>query len=223
MKGKIRVLVLVFSVFFFTTAAYPGDIKPGFRIWGGLTLARSEGLPTPVGIPETNYKNAFRAGLGLGAGLELKVSGMPLTVILDLGYLGKGTSLDVYYLDTKVGSLPYRLGTLSQIGMIKAGLTDRKLAPYFLVGYELGFVLRHRGTPFGLDGPDLKPDTKKTDFCLLAGAGLELRLETASPFVEFRYGHGLVNLSRNTGSLEYYPDLKSRTLLFSAGMRFGKK
>jgi len=218
MKKKLWLMLLSL---FLVVSGYAAGVQPGLRFWGGATMSRYEGTPIPLGIPETNYKNSWRTGFNLGAGLEFKFSRTPLAFILDLGYLEKGTSLDVYYLDTKTGSFPYQLGTLSQTGLARASFSG-KWAPYLLAGYELAFVLKHRGEPFGLGGPDLKSDTKKTDFCLVAGAGLELKGQKMSPFLEVCYHHGLVNLSRMTGSLEYYPSIKSRALVFNAGFKFGK-
>lgn len=221
-----RKIVFLILVVFLATAAYPAGPQTDFRFSGGLAMGRYQGLPTVSGIPELRYQNAWRAGFGLGAGLELKVPRAPLSFILGLGYLQKGSELEIYYLDTRTGSYLYRLGTLSQTGLIKIG-PDMKIAPYLLAGYELAFILSHRGQPFSSSpgGPDsdLKPDTRKLDAGLVAGAGLEFRLEKISPFVEFCYFHGLSNLSRGTGTLEYYTTIKSRALLLSAGLKFGRK
>lgn len=223
MRQKTLFLILVLCL---ATAAYSAGLQADFRAWGGLTLSRYQGLPVPFGIPETRYENAWRTGFGLGAGLELKVPRAPLSFILGLGYLQKGSELEIYYLDTKTGSYFYRLGSLSQTGLVKIG-PDMKIAPYLLAGYELAFILSHRGQSFGSSpgGPDsdLKPDTKKVDLGLVAGAGLEFKLEKVRPFVEFCYFHGLSNLSRATGTLEYYSTIKSRALLLSAGLKFGRK
>lgn len=223
MRQKILLLFLVLCV---STAAFPAGFQADFRAWGGLAMGRYQGLPVPFGIPEIRYQNAWRTGFGLGAGLELKVPRVPLSFILGLGYLQKGTELEIYYLDTKTGSYFYRLGTLSQTGLVKIG-PDMKIAPYLLAGYELAFTLSHRGQSFGSSpgGPDsdLKPDTKKVDLSLVVGAGLEYRLKEVCPFVEFCYFHGLSNLSRGTGTLEYYSTIKSRALLLSAGLKFGRK
>lgn len=221
-----RKIVFLILLVFLAMAAYPAGLQADFRAWGGLTLSRYQGLPVPFGIPETRYENAWRTGFGLGAGLELRVPRAPLSFILGLGYLQKGSELEIYYLDTKTGSYFYRLGSLSQTGLVKIG-PNMKIAPYFLAGYELAFILNHRGQSFGSSpgGPDsdLKPDTKKVDLGLVAGAGLEFRLEKLRPFVEFCYFHGLSNLSRATGTLEYYSSIKSRALLLSAGLKFGRK
>ncbi|MCR4409538.1 MAG: outer membrane beta-barrel protein [Candidatus Saccharicenans sp.] len=221
MRQKILVLILVFGL---VTAAYPAGLQTGFRAWGGLALSRYQGLPVPVGIPEIGYKNDWRNGIGLGAGLELIVPRVPLSFILGLGYLQKGSELEIYYLDTKTGSYYYRLGTLSQTGLVKIG-PNLKIAPYLLAGYELALILSHRGQSFGSTsgGPDsdLKPNTKKMDLGLVAGAGLEFRLDEVSPFVEVCYFHGLKNLSQGTGTLEYYSTIRSRVLLLSIGLKFG--
>lgn len=221
-----RKIVFLILLVFLAMAAYPASLQADFRAWGGLTLSRYQGLPVPFGIPETRYENAWRTGFGLGAGLELRVPRAPLSFILGLGYLQKGSELEIYYLDTKTGSYFYRLGSLSQTGLVKIG-PNMKIAPYFLAGYELAFILNHRGQSFGSSpgGPDsdLKPDTKKVDLGLVAGAGLEFKLEKVRPFVEFCYFHGLSNLSRATGTLEYYSSIKSRALLLSAGLKFGRK
>lgn len=223
MRPKILLLIMVFGL---ATAAHPAGLQTDFRAWGELAMGRYQGLPVVYGIPELRYQNAWRTGFGLGAGLELKVPRAPLGFILGLGYLQKGSELEVYYLDTKTGSYFYRLGSLSQTGLVKIG-PDRRIAPYLLAGYELAFILSHRGQSFGSSpgGPDsdLKPDTKKVDLGLVAGAGLEFRLEKISPFIEFCYFHGLSNLSRGTGTLEYYTTIKSRALLLRAGLKFGRK
>ncbi|MBC7363023.1 MAG: outer membrane beta-barrel protein [Candidatus Aminicenantes bacterium] len=219
MKKKLWLMLLSL---FLVVSGYAAGVKPGLRFWGGATMSRYVGTPIlEVSIPETSYKNSWRTDINLGAGLEFKVSQTPLAFILDLGYLEKGTNLDIYYLDIKTGSLPYSLGTLSQMGLARVNFSG-KWSPYLLAGYELAFVLKHRGELFGLSEPDLKSDSKKTDFCLVAGAGLEFKGQKMSPFLEVCYHHGLVNLSRMTGSLEYYPSIKSRALVFNAGFKFGK-
>lgn len=223
MRQKILFLVLVFGL---VTGGYSAGFQTDFRVLGGLALSRYQGLPLAAGIPELRYQNAWRTGLELGAGLELKVSQAPLSFILGLGYLQKGSELEMYYLDTKTGSYFYRLGSLSQTGLVKIG-PNMKIAPYLLAGYELAFTLNHRGQSFGSSpgGPDsdLMPDTKKVDLSLVAGAGLEFKLEKIRPFVEFCYFHGLNNLSQGTGTLEFYSTIKSRALLLRAGLKFGQK
>ncbi|MDI6848325.1 MAG: porin family protein [Candidatus Saccharicenans sp.] len=219
MRRKAMAFLLVLAL---AAAAYGAPVQTGFRLWGGLTLAKYEGLPFPqLGIPEIRYQNAWRTGVGFGAGVELGFSGIPLALILDLSYVEKGTNLGVYEIDNKIDTLPYRLGALSHSGLAKISRRGN-WTPYLLAGYELAFITRHRGQPFGSGGPDLMSDTRKVDFGLVAGAGLEFRQKKASPFVEFRYYHGLTNLSLGTGSLEYFTSLKCRTMLLSAGLKFGK-
>lgn len=223
MSKKICFLLLTF---FLTVSGYAAVVEPGFRVWGGLTLSRYEGLPESLGIPEMRLQNAWRASFGIGTGLELRLRGMPLSLVLGVNYLEKGSTLEIYMMDTKTGEYPYKLGTLSQTGLVKLGWGNR-VKPYLLAGYELGLILKHRGQPFSstsLPGEtDLKPDTTKVDFGLVAGAGLEMKLGVSWPFVEVSYFHGLKNLSRATGTLEYYSSIKSRALLLSAGLRFGRK
>lgn len=223
MPKKIWFLLLVF---FLTVSGYAAVVEPGFKVWGGLTLSRNEGLPEVLGIPEMRFQNAWRTNFGIGAGLELNLTGSPLSLVLGVSYLGKGSTLEVYMVDTKTGEYPFKLGTLSQTGLLRLGWGN-KVKPYLMAGYELGLILSHRGQPFSsssLPGEaDLKPDTAKVDFGLAAGAGLEMKLGTSRPFIELCYFHGLKNLSRATGTLEYYPSIKSRALLLSAGLRFGRK
>ncbi|MCX8159751.1 MAG: PorT family protein [Candidatus Saccharicenans sp.] len=223
MSRKILLVLLVLGL---VTAVYPAGLKVGSRAWGGLVMSSYQGWPLPVGIPELRYQNAWRTGFGLGAGLDIKVPRSPVSFIIGLSYLQKGTELEVYYLDTKTGSYFYRLGSLSQIGLLKIGL-EKKIAPYALVGYELAFILSHHGQSFGSSpgGPDsdLKPDTRTVDVGLVAGVGLEFNLEKIRPFIEFCYFHGLSNLSRGTGTLEYYTTIKSRALLLSIGLGIGQR
>lgn len=135
MRRGILLLVLVVGLF---ANAHPAGLQVDFRAWGGLALSRYRGLPIPVGIPEINYKNVWRTGFGLGAGLELRLPQTPVSFILGLGYLQKGSELEVYYLDTRTGSYPYRLGTLSQTGLVKIGL-DTKYLPIFWL--DMSWVL----------------------------------------------------------------------------------
>lgn len=87
--------------------------------------------------------------------------------------------------------------------------------------------MSHRGQPFGSSpgrtDSDLRPDTRKLDFGLVAGVGLGFKLEKVSPFIEVCYFHGLSNLSRGRGTLEYYETIRSRALILSAGLKFGQK
>jgi len=220
MSKKVLTLILVLTL---ANAAYPAKIKSHFKVWTGLNQGKYSAAPTPIGIPEVSYKTGWRTGFGLGVGVELPMSESPFSLIFGLGYMEKGSTVDSYYLNNRVQSWPYKLGNLNQTGLIKVGF-GKKVALYALAGYELGLVLKHRGKAFGPSAPsdetDLKPDTKNLEVSLVAGVGLEFKLEKINPFVELSYSHGLVNLSRATRLLEDYPLFKSRMLLLSAGLRF---
>ena len=86
---------------------------------------------------------------------------------------------------------------------IKSG---QKIAPYALAGYELGLILSHRGEPFAPGATpgetDVKSDTKNLDFGLVAGAGIEFKLERVTPFIELRYHHGLSISARERDCLK---------------------
>lgn len=205
--------------------AYPATIEPEFRVWAGLNLAKYYDPPEPIGIPEVSYRTDWRMGIGLGVAVELCLPESPIGLLLGIGYIRKGSTLDSYYMETKTQSWPYKLGTLTHTGLIQVK-SGQKISPYALAGYELSLILSHRGESFAPGATpgetDLKSDTKKLDFGLVAGAGVEFKRERMAPFIELRYHHGLVNLSKGTGLLEDYPTIKSRALVFCAGLRFRK-
>lgn len=99
-------------------------------------------------------------------------------------------------------------------------------SPYILAGYELSIIDHHQTDFTGALDPvktDLAEQTRDIDLGFIAGAGAELVFKKWTPFVEFRYHIGLLNISKGTGPLESYPTIRTRALILLAGIRFRLK
>jgi hypothetical protein len=143
-----------------------------------------------------------------------------------LQYVRKGTAVNWYYFDEPLGSWIYDLDVVSNPITLRfkpwAGSS-----PYVLAGYELSLIVGHRLTDsWGSAGPvkmNLKDHTYDIDLGLIGGVGAEIALKKWTPFVEFRYHVGLLDVSKGTGPLESYPKIKTRALVLLAGVRFRLK
>jgi len=210
MKWAMTILLILGLVSFATAA----DLKPAFRLWGGFDRTWYSEEPAYFTFPEYGYVFGKKTGISFGAGLELPVPASVLSLIAEINYLQKGQKEFLYYWDELIGEAVYELDILSQVGLIK--VKPAKIIPLFaLIGYEVSAVLRHH---YG--GQAITSDTRKIDFGLVAGAGIEARIKDLEIFFEGRYYGGIINLSKQTGFLSDYREFNTRVLVFCFGLKF---
>ena len=108
--------------------------------------------------------------------------------------------------------------------LLRAGATTGRIRPYVLAGPQLAFktravavsdVVGERSEEALTDD-----DVKSVDVALNAGGGIELPAGRTSLFVEAVYSRGLRNLAVLQAGDDSSVSVKSRTVLFSVGVRF---
>lgn len=215
-----RVLAILLISGLVSSAGATG-LKPAFRVWSGFNLGRYSGQPIFVTIPEIGVDYDCKTGANFGIGIELSIPDSPLGFITEIDYIQKGQKELWYYWDELIDKYFYKLEVISQVGLLK--IQPSKRIPFYgLAGYEVSLVMNHRYGPlrgWDSDYSDFTPDTKKVDFGLVLGGGVEKGIKSLKIFFEGRYQAGFINLSRYTGTLINYPEFRTRALVFCAGLK----
>jgi hypothetical protein len=198
-----------------------GD-PPALRLFGGMTMARTSGLPD-AGVSEwsaISMHDRFGVAAGVGFDLAIGPSGR-LAWVGALEYVQKGAKVDFLYWDIThpppgiMIPMSYAMDLVSLTQLLKL----RPFAngsPYFLGGFELAYVIDHR-SPYW---PQLGAITRKVDFGLVAGVGGELLKGDWTPFLEARYHLGLIDLSKGSFvGMGGFPVLKTRAFVCLTGIR----
>ena len=154
----------------------------------------------------TNYlKRGYCAGIGFEWGP------FPFSLEIDALYFLKTNS------DRSRG-WDYEMREVSVPVMAKFRLS-RGLSPYAAAGVEGACILSHKQIPgpFGEKDYDMTDLTRRLEFGLVFGAGVEVDLGAISLNVEGRYHHGLTDTTKFTN--DGY-DFKTREYVILAGIKF---
>jgi opacity protein-like surface antigen len=169
-----------------------------FGLTGGMNIADMK--MTGDGVEQdVDRRNLMGAGgvFGVRFGDHFSLQLRPL-------YLQKGGTLDQAYPSPDID---FNLSFLQFDVSVKAAVGNR-IRPYIMAGPSLGFLLTAEvetevaGTVLKADVMDV---SKKTEYGLGIGAGVELALWKGFLFVEGRYAIGLNNLSKG-GTVELKVD-----------------
>ena len=208
-----------------------GDERKAFSaravsVYGGLNWSKYSEMPNVATIPEIYGAAARVTAPAAGLAAEIYLSDH---ILLDSGimYIRKGNAVDWFFMEwpfmgESIGRWRYALDIVA----FPVTFRFKPLAgssPYLLAGYELAVVAGHKMTeatgPAGPGSARLTDDTRDIDLGLIAGIGAELSLGRLTPFVELRYDHGLLDLSKAAGSLESYRTIMTRSFVLLAGVR----
>jgi hypothetical protein len=225
MMKRSLVALLVLALFSGAAGQEKKKTSPelrGISLFAGGAWSRYSGMPAVATIPEIRPAMGSRSGAAAGFLWEYRLSDH-LLVDNGLQYIRKGTAVNWYYFDEPRGSWIYNLELIAFPITLRFKPWARS-SPYVLAGYELAFIAGHRLTDStgsaGPVGTNLKGGTYDVDLSLIAGAGAEIVLKKLIPFVEIRYYHGLLDISKGVVPLEYYPTIRTRALVVLAGVRF---
>jgi hypothetical protein len=194
-------------------------------VFGGLAWSKYSEMPGIVAIPEIWGTPGKVTGGAAGVAAEIFLNDH---ILLDSGllYIRKGTEVNWFFMGEPIGRWAYALDVLSFPVTFRFKLLAGS-SPYLLAGYELSVIGGHKLTeatgPTGPDTAKLSDDTKDIDLGLIAGIGAEVSLGKLTPFVELRYDHGLLDLSKASGALESYPTINTRSFGLLAGVRIRLK
>jgi hypothetical protein len=213
MKKAFRVLLILGLV----SSAWASPLKPAFRLWAAPGWSWYSGRPVIWTFPEVHVNYENKQAICFGAGVELSIPKSVFSLIAEIDYFQKGQKELWYYWDELLAERVYQLDVLSQVGLIKVKPAN-SIPVYALAGYEVSAILKHR-----YDDQNLNPDTKKVDFGPVVGGGLEARIKNIEVFLEGRYQSGLVNLSKQSGTLIDYHKLNSRGFILGLGLKFSSE
>jgi len=225
MKKMVAVLLVLAPLY-----GGAGDERKAFSaravsVYGGLNWSKYSEMPNVATIPEIYGTQAKVTGAVAGLAAEIYLGDH---ILIDSGvlYIRKGNAVDWFFMGEPIGRWRYALDIVA----FPVTFRFKPLAgssPYLLAGYELAVVAGHKLTeatgPAGPGTAKLTGDTREIDLGLIAGVGAELSLGKLTPFVELRYDHGLLDLSKATGALESYRTILTRSFVLLAGVRIRLK
>jgi hypothetical protein len=235
MKARGLVVVLLGLALAGTAMAQETQEKAiDFGFKGGINLAELSYDPDPfedgTGIDKSMY-------LRFGGGVVLSFNITP-TFSIDANalYLMKGSKHTgdglvyeeypeyVFDVDARVNLSYIVVNPMIRFSPVAGGV-----APYFMVGPEIGFLMDAKmltevsGGGETIDGEeDIKDDLKSTDMALNFGAGFEFPSGSSTFFLEAQYSLGLTNISdpEEEEGEDSELEIKTKGIYFFAGIRF---
>jgi hypothetical protein len=225
MKRLLVILLVAVPLFGATEQKQKRGRLQGISVFAGGAWSRYSVLPSVATIPEIHLAMGNNAGASAGFLLEYYFSDH-VSVDNGLQYVRAGAAVNWYYFDEPRGSWSYDLDLVSFPVTFRFKPWLRS-SPYVLAGYDLSIIARHRlidstGST-GSIVTDLDNGTYDFDIRLIGGAGAEVALKKLTPFVEFRYYLGLLDISNGKAPLESYARFKTRSFVLLAGIRFRLK
>ena len=193
--------------------------RGGVKFFAGVALGRVafDGMDALGMDREEGKRN--RRGFAGGIGFQSRGT---LGYELDLLYLQKGGRyvgrIDGY----GAASLTLKNEEISLPLLLKLRLARGEAEPFLLVGGEVAYILSSKldwsMEALGKGNLNLKDETKRVDYGLVLGGGLELSFPSWSLTIEGRYHRGAADLkgSDSTGGGKF----ESRVLLFLMGFKF---
>ena len=217
---KCLFIILIFT---FVSGAYAQHIK----LIGGFTISNYSPWQTEEAVwaqgvnffrnPFPNGKTRFLAGIGaefaLNEHIAIEVDGMYFqrgsAFTYDRGFFG--TITDDYHMTGIILPLLVKAKFLPKPFLDIANLSI--IFPYIIGGGEFSLILSHSRKKIETDWggyretkENILEDTKKFDFGLVLGIGLEVKISKVSFLLEGRYYLGQRNIFTRH---EDYPDLAS--------------
>lgn len=193
--------------------------RGGVKLLAGVALGRvaSEGMEAL----EMGQEEGKRIRRGLAGGIGLESQGT-LGWELDLLYLQKGGRYVGWIDGYGETSLTLRNEEISLPFLLKLRLARGEAEPFLLAGGEAAYILSSKldwsVEELGRGSWNVKDETKRFDYGLVVGGGLELSFPSWNLTIEGRYHRGAADL-KGSGSAQG-GKFKSRVLLFLAGFKF---
>ena len=207
----VAVLLLTFAVPQLASAGVTFDLglKGGVAIANILETWNGEKFPTtsPVIGPVVGGFAAFN--------LNKVLTLQPEVYFLTQGGIWEETNLDL----TQKWKHVYKYVHVPVLAKVHL-IPDGKMVPILFVGPSVDFLLS-ANRKYWEDGVLVEEgdyDSKKTNFCVVFGGGVEFKMEKITLVLDVRYDLGLTNILG--GDAEENWSLKTRALMFLAGIGF---
>jgi hypothetical protein len=185
-----------------------GKLGLGLVAWGGDD-ASDETFTT---TSKLGFSVGAFARLDLDELLSLDIQPLSLDVSPEVLYATRGAGIE---LGTLTGS--YDLSYLTLAVLPRIGYSLGRVAPYLVVGPELGFLLTGEIVNSMGNVTDIKDNFTSTDFGLVIGLGADVPISSRGALVfELRGTLGLVSIDGQGDG----DDVKNRGLLFMLGYQY---
>ena len=185
-----------------------GRLGLGLVAWGGKD-ASDETFTT---TSKLGFSVGAFAKLDLDELLSLGVRPMRIELSPEILYATRGAGIEI---GTLTGS--YDLSYLAVAVLPRIGYSLDRVAPYVVIGPELGFLLTGKIVNSMGNVTDIKDDFASTDFGLVIGLGADVPLSSHGALVfELRGTLGLVSIDGQGDG----DDIKNRGLLFMLGYQY---
>lgn len=203
---QTKKILFIYAVLFLTSSL----CADSFKFIGGVNLARYS-----LGPVETSSQWKFSPGVCVGAGVEVDLTwNQTLAVEIDGLMIPKKVKR---IRDPERPELDLSHGlSFIQIPVLVRFKFTSKSPFYVLGGGEFSLVLSHKVTGKNTN-INLKESTKKIDYGVALGGGVEIRINKYQKiFLEARYHLGFVNLLKLPEPGE---SLKTSSLLLALGLK----
>lgn len=185
-----------------------GKIGLGLVAWGGED-ASNDFLTT---TSKLGFSVAAFARLNINELLPLGRGRLNLAIHPEVIYATRGAGIEI---GDAMGS--YDLSYLAVALLPRIGYSLDRLAPYVVVGPELGFLLSGEIVNSMGNATDIKDDFKSTDLGLVVGLGTDFLMSARGALVlELRANLGLVSIDGQGDG----DDIKNRGLSFMLGYQY---
>ena len=185
-----------------------GRLGLGLVAWGGDGASDETFMTTS----KLGFSVGAFARLDLDELLSLDMRPLSLAVSPEILYATRGAGIEI---GTLTGS--YDLSYLAVAVLPRIGYSLGGVAPYLVVGPELGFLLTGEIVNSMGNVTDIKNDFKSTDIGLVVGLGADVPISSHGALVfELRATLGLVSIDGQGDG----DDIKNRGLLFMLGYQY---
>jgi hypothetical protein len=199
--------------------------RQSFSVYAGPLWSKYSRLPDVDTIPEIRGVLASYTGVAVGISWQFRL-GNHFVADAGVEVAQRGTTVNWYEFEELRNKWVYSL-LMYSYGMRLRYKPLHGSSPYIFAGNDLSLLSYHDLTDYANpDNPtktNLNWCTLRFDIGIFAGAGVEIVLRKLVPFVEVRYQHDLLDVSKGTGPLESYPVIKTRAFVVLAGIRFRSK
>jgi hypothetical protein len=193
----------------FVAALLPQTAAAGVGLKGGLGMSKLSFTGMTIPVPLSSIKVPV-GGVFFGIGLGL------VTVQPEVLYVRVGARMEA----DASNWLEERVDTIQVPVLLKINVIPGPISPMIYAG-PYGALRLSAKEVMTVDGvstsSDIKDQTKSTDYGLVFGGGIDLKLVAIKLSAEARYNLGLVNLAKDTLPGE---SVKNRTIMVLIGIGF---
>ena len=167
-------------------------------------------------LPEPPFEEKSRPDFGCGLFVNVPLNESLSTQVQGM-YLRKGGDLAITGIneDVKVVAEYLEFPVL-----LRYTFNSGNVRPYYFAGPSIGFLLKstQKASFIPANQEDNKADSKKVEFSLCVGGGLQYVLKDISLYAQIMYMHGLTNNDNVDDPADYSDSIRSRSISYMVGV-----